>query len=453
MPILQDTGNKAHPLNWLQEKPLAENTHTAEQGSADLAPRQSPVTNFFKGQTMTALAATRDNFEMPTRARWSAVFALSLGAFALVASEFMPISLLTPIASDLGVTEGQAGLSIAVSGAFAVLTSLFISSIARAINRKTLLLSLTAAMLVAGGIVAFADSYYVFMGGRILVGIAIGGFWSLSAATAMRLVPKESVPKALAIVNGGNALATVIAAPLGSFLGSIVGWRGAFFAIVPVAAAVLLWQWRSFPAMKTRAGDSGQSPATLLRSRVVVLGMAAVALFFMGQFSLFTYLRPFLETVTQVQVGALSLILLLVGVSGFAGTVTIGLFLTRSVYPSVIAIPLTMAVLALLLTAVDSDVVATAVLLMIWGLLATSAPVAWWTWIANTLPDDAEAGGGLMVAVVQLAITSGATLGGLLFDFAGYRATFATSALILIAASAFAVLTKHSARPGQNGQH
>jgi hypothetical protein len=33
---------------------------------------------------------------------------------------------------------------------------------------------------------------------------------------------------------------------------------------------------------------------------VVRLGMAAVGLFFMGQFALFTYLRPFLETVTQV---------------------------------------------------------------------------------------------------------------------------------------------------------
>jgi predicted MFS family arabinose efflux permease len=47
------------------------------------------------------------------------------------------------------------------------------------------------------------------------------------------------------------------------------------------------------------------------------------------------------------------------------------------------------------------------------------------------LPDDAEAGGGLMVAVVQLAITTGAAGGGLLFDSRGYQATFLFGAVIL----------------------
>ncbi|MFT8885961.1 MAG: MFS transporter, partial [Acetobacter papayae] len=55
---------------------------------------------------------------------WGAVLAMSLGAFALVASEFMPVSLLTPIAADLHISEGQAGQAISVSGAFAVRTSL-----------------------------------------------------------------------------------------------------------------------------------------------------------------------------------------------------------------------------------------------------------------------------------------------------------------------------------------
>lgn len=60
----------------------------------------------------------------------------------------------------------------------------------------------------------------------------------------------------------------------------------------------------------------------------------------------------------------------------------------------------------------------------LWGLVATPAPVAWSTWLTKTLPQDAEAGGGLMVAIIQLAITLGATIGGLLFDWQGYQATF-----------------------------
>jgi predicted MFS family arabinose efflux permease len=163
---------------------------------------------------------------------------MSLCVFALVASEFMPVSLLTPMAADLGVSEGLAGYGIAISGAFAVLTSLSISMLAGSMNRKTLLLMLTGLMAASGAVVALAPNYLTYMVGRALLGVVIGGFWSMSAATAMRLVSPSQVPRALAIFNGGNALASIIAAPLGSYLGSIIGWRGAFFFLVPVAAMI-----------------------------------------------------------------------------------------------------------------------------------------------------------------------------------------------------------------------
>jgi predicted MFS family arabinose efflux permease len=383
-------------------------------------------------------------------AAWGAVFALALGAFALVASEFMPVSLLTPIAADLHISEGQAGQAIAISGAFALLTALFITSVAGRLDRKTLLLSLTLLMAVSGTVAAFAPNYLVFMAARALVGVAIGGFWSMSAATAMRLVPLHEVPRALAIVNGGNALATVVAAPLGSFLGSVIGWRGAFFCVVPVAAIAYAWKFLSLPAMQAQAaGETGTGPAAmvrLLKRPAVAYGMAAVSLFFMGQFALFTYLRPFLETVTRVGVTTLSLMLLLVGLAGFAGTALIGGVLKGRLYRMLVLMPLSMAALAAALMLFGASSGATAVLLAAWGLVGTSAPVGWWTWLAQTLPRDAEAGGGLMVAVVQLAIMLGATIGGLLFDASGYRATFTLSAGLLVAAAVLAAMAGRARR-------
>lgn len=372
---------------------------------------------------------------------WWAVLGMSLGAFALVSSEFMPVSLLTPIAGDLHSTEGQAGLAISFSGAFALLTSLFISTIARSMDRKVLLLFLTFTVIVSGTIVALASNYGVFMIGRALIGIAIGGFWSMSAATAMRLVSEEHIPRALAIVNGGNALATVIAAPLGSYLGGIIGWRGAFFTVVPVAALTFLWLFISLPSMKAASANATKNVLTLLKSNKVALGMAAVSVFFMGQFTLFTYLRPFLESATGASVSTLSLILLVMGVAGFIGTVIIGSFLKNHLYRTLIFIPLLMSVIAIGLMLLGSGLYMTITLLGIWGLLGTAAPAAWWTWLAKTLPDDAEAGGGLFVAIVQLAITGGATLGGILFDLSGYMATFSLSAFLLLSASFLAYLT------------
>lgn len=218
-----------------------------------------------------------------TRAHWSGVLAMTLCVFVLIASEFMPVSLLTPIAGDLGVTEGLAGQGIAISGALAVLTSLSISRLAGARDRKYLLLALTALMAVSGMMIALASSYPVYMLGRALIGIVIGGFWSMSAATAIRLVPQRQVPRALAIFNGGNALATVVAAPLGSYLGATVGWRGAFLCLVPLAMVAFVWQCVSLPSMKSQRAPQPQGTVLgLFRRSTVFLGLLACGLFLWG---------------------------------------------------------------------------------------------------------------------------------------------------------------------------
>ncbi|RKH14706.1 MFS transporter [Corallococcus sp. CA053C] len=371
----------------------------------------------------------------PRSAAWGAVFALTLCVSTLIASEFMPVSLLTPIASDLHVSEGRAGQAIAVSGLFAVVTSLLIASVARAVDRRKLLLGLTSVMLVSGLVVALAPNYPVFMFGRALIGIVVGGFWSLSAATVMRLVPGKDVPRGLAMLNGGNALATTVAAPLGSFLGQYIGWRGAFFAVVPLAALTLAWQYFTLPGMPTEQAAPPPSPVAVLRRPRARLGLLAVALLFMGQFALFTYLRPFLETVTRVDVSTLSLLLLGMGAAGLLGTYVMGFLVARRLSAVLIAAPLAMAVIAVALVVLGQSLAATALLLAGWGLIGTAAPVAWWTWLSRTLPHDAEAGGGLMVAAIQLAITAGASLGGLLFDRGGHPGTFLASAALLGAAA------------------
>lgn len=392
------------------------------------------------GKPTTGVAADSQLAAEP--AHWGGVFAMTLCVFALIASEFMPVSLLTPLASDLHVTEGMAGQGIAISGAFAVLTSLSISTLARRLNRKTLLLALTGLMCVSGAIVGLAPNYLMYMVGRALIGVVVGGFWSMMAATAMQLVPPSKVPRALALFNGGNALATVVAAPIGSFLGSTVGWRGAFFCLVPIALIALAWEWVSLPSMpaQQRAAGSG-NVFKLLKSPLVRVGMLGVGLFFMGQFALFTYLRPFLEGVTRVSASTLSLILLAIGISGFVGATVIGWFLKMGVYRMLAIIPVLMAIVAAALIMFGESVTTTTALLSGWGLLATGAPVGWWMWIARTLPEDAEAGGGLMVAVVQLCIALGSTVGGVLFDSSGYRSTFVFSAGLLLAGAGMVYLT------------
>ncbi|MBK0002919.1 MFS transporter [Erwinia sp. S38] len=377
-----------------------------------------------------------------TDAHWGGVFAMTLCVFVLIASEFMPVSLLTPITRELHITEGLAGQGIAISGALAVLTSLTISHIAGDLNRKYLLLGLTVLMAISGLVIAIAPSYPVYMLGRALIGVVIGGFWSLSAATAIRLVPQHQVPRALAIFNGGNALAIAVAAPLGSYLGTTVGWRGAFLCIVPLAIAAFIWQWVSLPTMESDKKQKPQgTPFRLFRDAIVLTGLLACGLFFIGQFALFTYVRPFLETVTNVGPAGLSLILLAIGTAGFVGTLVVSTFLNSRLFQILIMIPLLMAAVAGTLLLAGHSIWAVTVLLSLWGLLATAAPTGWWTWIARALPEDAEAGGGLMVAVIQLSIALGSTAGGVVFDSLGWQSAFGLSGLLLLGAAAMTYVT------------
>jgi predicted MFS family arabinose efflux permease len=183
---------------------------------------------------------------------WAAVTCLSLFTFLLVGLEFLPVSLLTPIAKDLSVSEGQAGMAITVSGIFAVLTSLFGNALLAKIDRKTIVLLYTAVLAASSLAVALAPNFLVFLAGRALVGISIGGFWSLSTAILARLASGRDLPKAIALLQGGTAFALVLAAPLGSFLGGLIGWRGTFLITVPIGLAGLSGNWWFCPRCPQR---------------------------------------------------------------------------------------------------------------------------------------------------------------------------------------------------------
>ncbi len=374
---------------------------------------------------------------------WLAVACLSLVTFVLIASEFMPVSLLTPIAADLGISEGQAGQAISISGLFAVVTSLFGNTLLSRWDRRAAVVLYTAVLVVSGLAVTLAPNYLVFMAGRALIGISIGGFWSLSTAILARLVSGPDLPKAMAMLQGGTALASVIAAPLGSFLGGLIGWRGAFFIVVPIGLAGIAWQLLVLPKLPPTHDVSVGNMVALLRNPVFAIGMAATTLAFMGQFAVSTYFRPFLESVTGLDVNGLSLVLLGLGVAGLVGTAISGFVLRSHLNATLVVLPAALATVSLALVALGSVPLAVAALLILWGFFSNPIPVGWGTWMTRIIPDDLEAGGGLQVALIQFAITVGAFGGGLLFDLSGWRSPFVLGAALLTIAAGLAFIATH----------
>lgn len=281
---------------------------------------------------------------------------------------------------------------------------------------------------------AFAGSLELLLLGRLLLGIAIGGFWAMSTATAMRLVPAAMVPKALAIIFSAVSIATVVAAPLGSYLGALIGWRNVFIICAVPSLVALLWQLWVLPSMRPESAGSFSTLFKVLRRPGMVGGLLASILIFGGHFAFFTYLRPFLETVALASVEGVSLILLGFGVANFIGTSLAGHLLARSLRLTLALVPLVMSLLALMMVLYGHIALLDGLLVALWGFAFGLVPVAWSTWLATTVPDEAESAGGLLVAAIQLAISSGAAGGGAIFDISGASGVFTGSGLLLLSA-------------------
>ncbi|MCW2482833.1 MFS transporter, partial [Candidatus Symbiopectobacterium sp. NZEC135] len=262
-----------------------------------------------RNEATEAVSANLNSSE-PKESAWMAVISLTMGVFGLLTAEYLPASLLTPMAADLGVTEALAGQAVTVTAVVALFAGLMVPRLTRNYDRRNVLLGFTVLMIASNLLVALSSSLTVLLVMRILLGIALGGFWSMAAAVAMRLVPAKSVPRALSIIFSGIAVGTVVSIPLGSYLGGLYGWRSAFIAATAVGVLTLLFQLFTLPGMAPRRMMITASVMDLLRRPGIAMGMTGCVIAHTGQYALFTYIRPALENIAQLDVDHLSLILL-----------------------------------------------------------------------------------------------------------------------------------------------
>lgn len=385
-------------------------------------------------------------------AAWGAVMSMALCVAMLIASEFMPVSLLTPMAEGLGASEGQTGQAISISGLFAVGASLLITTAAGRLNRKSVLVALAGLMLLSLVMVAMAESFTGLMVARAILGVCIGGFWALATAVIMRLVPEGDVPPALSLMYGGQAIAAAFAAPLGSYLGDIIGWRGVFWALTPIVAINLVWHLIALPSLPARRRRSFAALIAVMRRRHFARGILAAMLSWGAAFTMFTYLRPYLEQVTRVDVTTLSILLLVLGCAGFVGTWASGRFVGDNIAPQLKLPALVMGAVTLGLLFTGASPFVTGMLLFVWGAMNTAMSVIFMTWMSQNVDDAPEEGGSLMVAAIQASILLGALIGGVLLDGWSIIATLAGSVALSLAAVALIGNGRRVLKPGPEKQ-
>jgi DHA1 family purine ribonucleoside efflux pump-like MFS transporter len=368
-----------------------------------------------------------------TQARWAGVLSLAFGVFGLVTAEFLPASLLTPIAADLHVSLGAAGQAVTATAVVGIFAGLLMPILTRRLDRRHVMWALTGLLIASSLMAAAADGLTMLLGARLLLGLGIGGFWSMMAAIAMRLVPEEKLPRALSIVFTGVSVATVSAAPVGAWLGDLIGWRSVFALAAGIGAVTLLVQVATLPRLPSRSRPDLGTLVMLLRRPSVRLVVLTILLAISGHFAGFTYVRAYLEQVPAFGIGAISLTLLAYGIGGFFGNLVGGVLTAKSARLSVVAGALTIAVTAFALTGFGATPAVAAIGVALWGFAFGAIPVGVQTWIVRAAPDQPEGASGLIVAAFQVAIAGGAVLGGLLVDTLGITGVIAFSGLATLA--------------------
>ncbi|UGV28365.1 MFS transporter [Rhodopseudomonas boonkerdii] len=372
---------------------------------------------------------------------WAPVFSLMLGAFSQVTAEFLPASLLTPIATDLGVSVGAAGQVVTATSLVGIVAGVAMTIVTRAMDRRLVLWMLTALLIVSNVLSATAGSLPVLLFARVLLGISLSGFWAMATATAMRLVPAEALPRAISLIFSGVSIATVSAAPIGAYLGDLWGWRNVFMLAAVVSGVVLVFQMLTLPRLPPLTSPDVRTLFVLLRRPSVRLVMIAVGLSISGHFAGFTYIRHFLEQVPLLPVTAISLVLLAFGVGGFIGNFVGGALVARSVKGAIVMASAAIAVLALVLFVAGSSGVVAGIAVGLWGFAFGALPVGFQTWMVRVASDEAESAGGLLVSAFQIAITLGAVIGGILVDgfgpfgAVGYLAAATLAGALLVSLS------------------
>ncbi len=375
-----------------------------------------------------------------SRPNWSAVFAVAFCVACLITVEFLPVSLLTPMAQELGISEGVAGQSVTVTAFVAMFSSLFITTVIRSADRRYVVFLFAVLLTLSCLLVSFAQNFTLLLAGRACLGLALGGFWAMSASLTMRLVPVRTVPKALSVIFGAVSIALVIAAPLGSFLGGIIGWRNVFNGAALMGVVCIIWVWKALPPLPGESTRHKQNMFGLLKRPGVLAGMAAIFMAFAGQFAFFTYIRPVYMTLAGFDVDGLTLVLLSFGIASFVGTSLSAVFLKRSLKLALAVAPMVLALSALVLVLWGTDKIVASAIAIIWGFAFALIPVGWSTWITRSLADQAEKAGSIQVAVIQLANTCGAAVGGYALDNLGLLSPLVLSgSLMLLTAALVAV--------------
>ncbi|HSK96138.1 MAG TPA: MFS transporter, partial [Euzebyales bacterium] len=351
----------------------------------------------------------------------AALAALSVGAFAYVTAEALPIGLLLHIAGDLGVSTSAAGLLVTCYGAVVVLASIPLTVLTRHVPRRLLLSVVLAVFVVATVLSAVATSYGLVLAARMVGALSQAQYWAVVVPTAAGLFAPRVRGRVVAVVFAGGTAAIVLGVPAGTWLGDVAGWRMAFLALGAVGAATLAAVALLMPPAPAGQGHAAQGAAPDAARYGVLILVAALAS--AGAFTAYTYVAPFLTDVSGFPPSAISPILLGRGAASMVGVVISGIVVDRRPRLAM-TVPVALQAVALIgLFALGDHAIAAIGLLAFAGMALAALTSALGSRVLELAPGRSDLASAGASTAFNVGITTGALVGGLLLPGFGVRGT------------------------------
>ncbi|USD42325.1 MFS transporter [Vibrio sp. SCSIO 43135] len=369
-----------------------------------------------------------------------ALLALTLSAFAIGTTEFVIVGLIPTMAADLNVSIPSAGLLVSLYALGVAVGAPVLTALTGKWNRKHVLLAVMS-LFVAGNILAWqAPGYTTLVTARILTGLAHGVFFSIGATIATGLVAKDKAASAIAIMFTGLTVALVTGVPLGTYIGQTFGWQSTFLIVAILGLIALIGSALLVPS------NLKQPPAAKLSAQIKVLTQprlllvyAITALGYGGTFTAFTFLAPILESISGFDANAISLIMLVYGVSVAVGNIWGGKMADKM--GPIKALTVIFSGLAAILVVFNFTAVnpITAVMtILIWGAFAFGNVPGLQVYVVKLAeqytPDAVDVASGLNIAAFNVGIALGAWGGGLIVANVGLMHTPWIGAMIVLLA-------------------
>lgn len=334
---------------------------------------------------------------------------LATCVFFAICTEMLPVGLLPQIAAGLGISASTAGILVSSYAVIVAIMSVPIAALVERWPRRRVLAVLLGTYAVSNVIFAAAPDDAVAMVARVIGGVAHAGFFAVAIAAAVSLVDAASSGRAIAVVLTGNALALVFGVPLGTLLGTALGWRWAFVVIAVALAGLAVAVLRLLPAHDPARTTARTSVLVGVRRPAVIVMAVVITLLALGHFTLYTYVSPLLlhDGISRPDVGA---VLFGYGCGGVIGLVAAGWAVSRRPGLALVA-DIVLMCLSLVLAAVVGSTGGIILVVALWGVAFGAFPTLTQTVMLRAAGDATDAASSLVNATTNLGIAGGALIG------------------------------------------